>query len=244
MCYRRRMKMLVFSLVLLAACGAEESSDFQGYVGPADRQTAVPSDLPLWVYFGEAPVPPGYPSQPKFWVWDTATSEEVSGTTWVDDDGLRFVPDEPWADEHRFLWTLGSAYAQAHGPELAASPALGEMQFSTRPRPEILGFGLDEAGEGCAVYSEPAGTVEITQLVIQGANFPIDEVFHLDPAEWYDPYRLQADDPGLDVVCVKTSIPLPDSGQALVFFGDDRTWTGEVGSDPATIVRELRRASE
>lgn len=245
MCYRSRMqKMLASSLVLLAACGSDETTDFKGYVGPADRQTGVPSDLPLWVYFGEAPVPPGYPSEPRFWVYDAASAAEIPGTTWVDADGIRFVPDEPWADDHRFLWTIGSPYSQPHGPELAASPDLGEMQFSTRVRPDVLGFGLDDEGHGCAVYSEPAGDVEITKLVIEGANFEVTDVFHLDPAAWYDPYRLQADDPGLDVVCVATAIPLPDDGTALVFFGDDRTWTGPVGADPATIVRELRRASE
>jgi hypothetical protein len=121
------------------------------------------------------------------------------------------------------------------------SPLIGELQFSTRARPEILGYGLDDQGNGCAVFSEPAGVIEVTSLSVDGVDIPIEDVFHLDRVAWYDPYMLQQDDQGLDVVCVVTSAPVPETGTALVGFDDVRTWTGTVQPSVVSVVKSLRR---
>ena len=74
-----------------------------------------------------------------------------------------------------------------------------------------------------------------------GADVAITDVFHLDRGLWYDPFRLQADDPGLDVVCLTTEAAVPATGQVLLTFDADRTWTGAIGDSPPVVVQDLRR---
>ena len=84
---------------LLVGCNGGDGDNYRAYIAPLDGQTAVATDLPLFVEIGDISMPPDLPIPEDFIrVVDLVDGGTVAGELVRDDTRVDFVPSVPWSE--------------------------------------------------------------------------------------------------------------------------------------------------
>jgi hypothetical protein len=225
----------------LAGCGGEAPVPI-AYVVPADGQTAVPAELPLFVYAPDLTLPEDWPGGAWIRVVDLDRGGFVEGEVDRDGPAWTFTPRGGWRAGTRYGWTLDLPVAQAHGPQFDGGEVEGVAVFDTRPEPVALAAATDDDGSLCLVFSAPVDRAALTDARLAVDDELVDEprLAALDEGLW-DPDLPERPpgDPGVSVACAAGA---PSGALARVWLGARGPWLVEISPEsPAVVVAELHR---
>jgi hypothetical protein len=222
-------------MLLILGCVATPSAP-TAWVAPFDGQTSVAADFAPRIDIALAQ-PDGWPLDLDIVrVVDLTTGEPVTGIVAADTEGIWFTPDFPWAPDTDYAWTVDAPEEQPRGPSSVFPPVVvGTASFSTRPALEVVAVGEREDGTAtCAVWSRPAELAELSvwSPAIDGAP----------TGPWA---ALAVDDPAAERGLVGPGVAcVPGVGSQLRLESPEQVLSFEIsGTDPATLVLELRRWS-
>jgi hypothetical protein len=163
-CYRRvGREMYVSGFLLLSACVAQPPAP-TAWVAPFDGQTAVASDFAPTIDIA-LDAPEGWPLDlDVIRVVDLGTGAPVPGLVEADATAIWFTPDQPWADDADFAWSVDAPAEQPRGPSSVFPPVVvGTASFSTRGDLELVAVGTLDDERVCALWSRPADLAEINE---------------------------------------------------------------------------------
>lgn len=229
-----------FVLALVAGGCVPDPYFGETWIAPFDGQTGVdPGFVP--VVSVNLDLPPDWELDPDtIVVADADGGERVPGRVELAWPGLQFVPDDPFAPGHTFLWSVSAPSEQFRGPTVAFPPLLeGVAVFSTRSELAVVDAWVRrENGHPCVLLSRAAEPGEYADLRLtvdgeeRGATWgPVEGVW--DPGAVYR-------EPESTIACATGTTV--DVGRQVRLALDDRAWTWiiEAGSAGGAL-REHRR---
>ncbi len=125
----RSLPLLVPGLML----GCSDPDPGAHFISPFDGQTHWPADAPLQVHAGQPVAPEGDTIEPDMLVVvDLDVGGRIEGSVVPDGSDLWFFPDEPFAANHRFAWSIAAPHDEARSVHIGVPPALtGGSTFHT-----------------------------------------------------------------------------------------------------------------
>lgn len=245
-----RTSLSIVAILLLGACDPPDEKAKAGYIAPLDGQSNVATNTDLLVHTGGLDLPEKYAIPQNFiQVVDLSDGGFVDGEVVRDGDDLRFLPDKPWKEDNRYVWSLSQVPQLPRSPEVHIPQHLiGEAVFDTSPEIEILDLLLDSADSDdarpCALFSREI-VAPNAQVVVTLDDTIVDEVtFDIySEDEWNSTFKSTDNDPGVSVVCFNIAELQGDESLRL-WWNESGPWQADLAPGKLEQSLKARRRSK
>ena len=234
---------------LLVGCNGGDGDNYRAYIAPLDGQTAVATDLPLFVEIGDISMPPDLPIPEDFIrVVDLVDGGTVAGELVRDDTRVYFEPSEPWSENGRYAWSVLPLERHPHGPQFQfPAHLLGTAVFDTRDTLELLATGFDVLeNRTCMIFSRKLTASDTGSIAVTVNDVAIDDaiVQILEAGDWGMAYAIDSDDDDVSVACLTTASPIQVGARVRVWMSGLGPWTSFLEEKTSSeMMISLRRAN-